>query len=390
MPGRAHDAAMTEPRGGRAGLIPMLRASVDRDVEEALLYCEETIDGLTVLPHRDRDLGLRVMRFGAALQITLAEEARGMTPREEAYFTDYFCETAERGIPLETNIQIIRRQITFLIHRYWQVAGPQYTDAMLAFTSGGSRFHLRLEQLLVDAYCRRLGTEVATERLRTAHARALLDGEPAPATGAGGSPSDGYLVLVIPEESESPAPLSALSSDPRVLHTVRDGADVVLVPHGPGGRAIADELASGCRHAGRRTAVASPAGSAQDVPAAYRTALRLLAVAPALRVPPTLITAEDALPESLLGSDPVTTQRLADILDRLAEHPDLVDTVTAFLDADMDRSTSAERLHIHRRTLTQRLNRIRELTGHDPRSTRGVQVLGLALSAREVSHPDHR
>lgn len=366
--------------------MALLRASVDRDVEEALSYCEQTMPVLGVLPHRERETGLRMMLDGAGLLITLAEEERETNSREDTHFTNYFIDAADRGIPLETQLQVIRRQVTFLIHRYWQTAGPSYTDDMLDLTSWVSRFHHRLEQLLIDAYCHRLGADVATERLRAAQAQALLDGEPAPTTGSALLPSDGYLVLVIPGDSESPAPLVALSSDPRILHTVRDGADVMLVPLRPSGPAIARELASGSRDAGRRTAVASPAESADAVPAAYRAARDLLAVAPALRVAPVVITAGDALPENLLGADRGTAKQLEDLVDRLAVHPGLVETVTVFLDSDMDRGRTAERLHIHRRTLTQRLYRIRELTGYDPRSTRGVQVLSLALAARGLAH----
>jgi sugar diacid utilization regulator len=194
-------------------------------------------------------------------------------------------------------------------------------------------------------------------------------------------------VLVVPGDVGTPPPLSALSSDPRVLHTVRDGGDVVLVPLEPDGRAIAEELALRSRDAGRTAAFASPADSATSVPAAYRQALDLPAMSPALRVAPVVITAEDALPERLLGADPDTARRLVELVDRLAGHPGLVDTVAAFLDADMDRSVTADRLHIHRRTVTQRLHRVRELAGYDPRSTRGVQVLGLALAARGMSVP---
>jgi hypothetical protein len=59
------------------------------------------------------------------------------------------------------------------MHRYWELTGPELTDEMQALTG---QYHHRLENLLVDSYCQRLGIDVAAERLRKAHADALLGG----------------------------------------------------------------------------------------------------------------------------------------------------------------------------------------------------------------------
>jgi hypothetical protein len=76
---------VTEQGSGLPGLVAVLRASVDRDTEDALSYCEQTIPTLTTLPNRDRMVGLEAMRFGARLQV-------------------------------------LRRQLAFMIHRYWGLA----------------------------------------------------------------------------------------------------------------------------------------------------------------------------------------------------------------------------------------------------------------------------
>jgi hypothetical protein len=88
-----------------------------------------------------------------------------------------------------------------------------------------------------------------------------------------------------------------------------------------------------------------------------------------------VLTVGDALPETLIGADPTTSGAPAAMICRLLTSA-LVETLAVFLDLDLDRTASAARLHIHRRTLTQRLDRIRALTGHDPRSSRGLLVLG--------------
>ncbi|CAM4219586.1 CdaR family transcriptional regulator [Saccharibacillus endophyticus] len=52
---------------------------------------------------------------------------------------------------------------------------------------------------------------------------------------------------------------------------------------------------------------------------------------------------------------------------KLADHPDLLDTLRIFVEQDGSMSGTAERLAIHRNTLQYRLKRIAELTGRDPR-----------------------
>ncbi|WP_137159894.1 helix-turn-helix domain-containing protein, partial [Blastococcus sp. CCUG 61487] len=57
-------------------------------------------------------------------------------------------------------------------------------------------------------------------------------------------------------------------------------------------------------------------------------------------------------------------------------------TLTAFLDADLDRRAAASALGVHANTVDNRLERIAELTAVHPRSTRGIQLFGAALAVR--------
>jgi hypothetical protein len=379
-----------DSQGRRRVLIAMLSEAVDEVAEAALRHCEEAMPLLSSLPGRDRQAGLAVMKFATRLRLEVAIDGREPNDQEAAYLRDYFAGAAERGIPLDVQLQIVRRTIAFTMSHYWESAGPEHTDALLGLSALTSRFHHRLEQLLVDAYCQRLGTDVAAERLRKAYADALLSGHlPPPTAGTEMPLSSRYLVLVVPGRPGSPPPLAALMTDDRVLHTVRDGADVTLVPAEPDGLALAEKLALRARDAGRESAVATLADSPNLVPQAYERARRLKQASAALRDAPVLVMPEDALPERLLGTDPEVAAELADVLARVVATPGLHETLTTFLDSDMDRTSTAERLHIHRRTLTQRLYRIRELTGYDPRTSRGVQVLSLALAARRMrtDHP---
>jgi DNA-binding PucR family transcriptional regulator len=63
---------------------------------------------------------------------------------------------------------------------------------------------------------------------------------------------------------------------------------------------------------------------------------------------------------------------------------ELLLTVEAFLDNDGNVTPTAERLFTHRHTIRYRLERVRELSGHDIFSTEGREKLGLGLKAMRV------
>jgi DNA-binding PucR family transcriptional regulator len=76
---------------------------------------------------------------------------------------------------------------------------------------------------------------------------------------------------------------------------------------------------------------------------------------------------------------------LGHLLDPLDRNPDLPHTLAVYLDHDLDRRSTAAALHVHPNTLDYRLRRIVELTGLDPSTSRGLQLLGAALAARRLS-----
>jgi DNA-binding PucR family transcriptional regulator len=63
---------------------------------------------------------------------------------------------------------------------------------------------------------------------------------------------------------------------------------------------------------------------------------------------------------------------------------DLVATVEAYLESDGNVTPTAELLFTHRHTVRYRLERVRELCGHDIFSTEGREKLGLGLKAMRV------
>jgi DNA-binding PucR family transcriptional regulator len=63
---------------------------------------------------------------------------------------------------------------------------------------------------------------------------------------------------------------------------------------------------------------------------------------------------------------------------------ELVATVEAYLDNDGNVTPTAEQLFTHRHTIRYRMERVKELCGHDMTSTEGREKLGLGLKAMRV------
>ncbi len=59
-------------------------------------------------------------------------------------------------------------------------------------------------------------------------------------------------------------------------------------------------------------------------------------------------------------------------------------TIEAYLDNDGNVTPTADQLFTHRHTVRYRLERVRELCGHDITSTEGREKLGLGLKAMRV------
>ena len=63
---------------------------------------------------------------------------------------------------------------------------------------------------------------------------------------------------------------------------------------------------------------------------------------------------------------------------------ELVATIEAYLENDGNVTPTAEQLFTHRHTIRYRLERVKELCGHDITSTEGREKLGLGLKAMRV------
>lgn len=91
-----------------------------------------------------------------------------------------------------------------------------------------------------------------------------------------------------------------------------------------------------------------------------------------------------------MSEDPAELQRFfAETIEPLAAYDDqyeteLLATVEAYLDNDGNVAATAKQLFTHRHTIRYRLERVRELCGHDVSATEGREKLGLGLKAMRV------
>jgi DNA-binding PucR family transcriptional regulator len=102
------------------------------------------------------------------------------------------------------------------------------------------------------------------------------------------------------------------------------------------------------------------------------------------------VTPDAFLPELLVTGSP----RLAALIRERALGPlerysgrrgsDLLETLAAFVDCDLDRRRCAERLAIHPNTLDYRLRRIEELTNLELRRPTDLTLVTLALAERRT------
>nr|WP_240973499.1 helix-turn-helix domain-containing protein [Nonomuraea sp. FMUSA5-5] len=229
---------------------------------------------------------------------------------------------------------------------------------------------------------------------------ALLAGDRAALAGVRLPPR--YLVLAVaagrhPDEDGPGAPvagrrklhrlrtaLQRYAAEP-VLPALDPTGGLVLVPV-QGAEPEPGELAEVAgKAAGVPVWLAAECAPPQRVPAAARLVEEVLEVVRVFEQPPGGYRLADVLLEYQLTRSSQATALLAGLLDPLLDNPDLLRTLTAYLDTGLDRRRTAELLHVHPNTVDYRLRRVVVLTGLDPMDPAHLQRIGAALAARRLT-----
>ncbi|KJK47210.1 hypothetical protein UK23_21090 [Lentzea aerocolonigenes] len=173
-------------------------------------------------------------------------------------------------------------------------------------------------------------------------------------------------------------------ADRGVLWTKRSGALVLLVPDGDAGATglldqITDELTAA------EGWVATARGSVVGLASAYEEAAEVLRLVAAGCRPFGVYRTADVLVEYAIIRNGSVAARLAEVIRPLRDNPLLWQTLVALVRTDFNRNQAARDLFIHRSTMDYRLQRIAKITGCDPVSGRGGQLLSAALIADAVA-----
>lgn len=135
----------------------------------------------------------------------------------------------------------------------------------------------------------------------------------------------------------------------------------------------------------RPCAVGTSIAALPELAEALERARRVSRAAPLQRASARLRphTLADVFVELAVSDVPFLDDWLRSVARRLEKGPDLLATLDAYYRHDMHRGATATALNVHTRTLDYRLRRVRELTGIDPGSTRGVRTLSAVVTRRQ-------
>jgi sugar diacid utilization regulator len=227
---------------------------------------------------------------------------------------------------------------------------------------------------------------------------ALLAGEPADALAerVGRRLPAAWVVMALdlgPHPDEATAGAVAARRKVRRVQEALDehvGEPVLGQLHATGGIAllpdVGQELDDVCGRLQRAAGVpvrvgAAPASATRYVAGAAAQAREVLRLA---GPEPGLYVLRDVLLDYQLSRPSDAQEHLAALLTPLDDFPDLLRTLEAYLAEDLDRRRTAGALHVHPNTLDYRLKRIVDLTGLEPTTTRGLQLLAGAVAVRRL------
>ncbi|MFJ4713481.1 PucR family transcriptional regulator [Streptomyces sp. NPDC088785] len=399
------------PHGGRSALSPTARAIAARcegRVNELARHMAresfERLPGYRELPTDVKDVEVAAtVRHGLRLFLQRVRDG-GDGSGDYRLFRERAAQRADERMPLHT---LLRSHSTG-VHVLWQAlrdeTGAGEEGALLELVDLLLRGQEAVIGAVAESYLDERAVLLAEHREHhRSLVRGLLDGSLPPARAFEELGLEGPTLVVHLHTPDAPGGgASAVTERRRVrrVQAVLDrtfeagaasllGADggQVIVPRGtedPGGARSCEELAVRLRQVcgdGVRVA-ALTAATAPEVPAAARTAARIVQVARACGHPAGLHRMEDVLLEYHLSRQDESSDRIAALLDPIGDRPELVETLRVHIELRHDRRGTAHRLGLHPNTVDNRLARIAELTGLDIASPRGNALALAALLLR--------
>lgn len=325
------------------------------------------------------DARQRVLRLHTSLMLREINEAteaqRGVGVDELMRMMSWFAPQGERGIRAYS-----QGFVTALRHRL-----PYVEQAALLARSllNGDPISAELASALgmeLPECCAvtviRVPDRPAGDRDLEGEIEALVKTHRAPIMWCPGKGSrSGELIALIPLHPGTP-PASPGPSTPETVrpHSLRD-----LAPD-----LVSDLVRDFAQALGRPCAAGTATSPLSEVADALDLARRISRAAPLRRASARLRphTVSDVFVELAVADAPFVDEWLHAVGRSLQPGPDLLVTLDAYYRHDMHRGATAAALNVHPRTLDYRLRRVRELTGIDPGSTRGVRIFSSVVTRR--------
>ncbi|GAA2613422.1 helix-turn-helix domain-containing protein [Actinomadura fulvescens] len=355
------------------------------------------------LPEDMRDLEMATTARRAIRQFL--QSAAGVRPADEDFrpFRERAAQRAEEGIELTTLLRTYFIGAEVVWDALRAGARPGEEPALLWLARHQLRGLNRMIAAVTEAYQAERAAILAEERVAYQEvARALLAGEPAGATAArsGIRLAPAYLVLNLLIADDVP---NVNVIERRVLRRVRanlegftDGTPLTLLDARGGHVLLPLNAADRMPELARLLTDTGPggeqiiAGAARtqdttDVPRAAEQAVRIARLAHTTGRPPGVYQLADVLLDYHLSGPADSGRELTALLAPLETHPELLETLRAFLDHDMDRRRTAQALAVHPNTVDNRMARVSSLLGVDTQTTRGLLLCAAALTLRRLT-----
>lgn len=301
---------------------------------------------------------------------------------------------AARGVPLAHASYVLDRTIIEMSRQWWASVSPLHVGELLQLGRHVEEEMGAMRAALSDGYCAVLGATGSRALGRDQLVDALLNGRPL--TGAlfraAGVPRAGHYLVLSTLDPPRSVPVDEMAERfgvPGVLPRRTDELLDVLVPVRADATPAQAAGAAFTRLAAMTGAVVAGVAVApvDGLPGAVEEARATLRIAVTCdRRGPVL--ARDVLVERALDGSAAAVTQLVDLVGALAHLPYLAPTLVTLYSSDLDRGLTASRLHIGRRTLAKRLDRVQQLTGIHPTSARGVQTFLSALAATHLLGAD--
>jgi hypothetical protein len=394
-----------EPIFGGVPVSDLLRTAGDlagRTVHEFT----ETIPAYRSLPAEELDGDItRLIKVNMALFATAIAERRVPTEAEMAGIARSAAQRAEEGVPLEA---LLTAYHTGTLAVFQALTGKAAETDLTAVRDTAALVLRCLQTITVTVACAYLDERLsAVEQDRTSQdalLSALLAGTD-PEAVPGVDIADRYLVLAMAigaHLDEATPGVDARIAGRRKLHRLRRELDrvtgVLSALHPTGGIVLLpnstqlDELKPLWRRltraANAEITLAATEARPADVPPAVRQANEILDVVRRSGRPAGAYRLSDVLLDYQLTRPGPARAELAAIIDPIADQPDLLDTLDAYLRLDGNRRRTANLLHVHPNTVDYRLRRITALLGLDPTRPAHLRQLDAALTARRAERLD--